>query len=76
MQYLHQICFCLFIQNDSRGQLFIIIYVDNLVIGEEHIRDIKHNKRILSDRFETTNMKELNYFLGVEVTLDDIVTPQ
>ena len=57
----------LFIRNDSMGQLFIIIYVDDLVIGKEHIEGIDHTKKLLFDRFEMKDMKELHYFLGIEV---------
>ena len=41
--------------------------MDNLVIGGEHIGDIEHTKKLLSDRFEMKDMKELHYFLGIEV---------
>ena len=57
----------LFIRSDSRGQVFIIIYVDDLVIGGEHLVDIEHIKKLLSSRFEMKNMKELHYFQGIEV---------
>ena len=43
---------------------FIILYVDDLVIGGEHLGDIKS---LLSSKFEMANMKELHYFLGIEV---------
>ena len=73
-QYLLQIVFrmsksdnSLFIRKDSRGKLFIIIYVDDLVIRREHIRDIEHTKKLLSNWFEMTDMKKLHYFLGIEV---------
>ena len=69
-QYLHQIGFkmsesdnSLFIRSDSRGKLLIIIYADDLVIGGENIGDIKHIKNLFSGRF----MKELHYFLGIEI---------
>ena len=55
------------IWNDSRGQLFIIIYVDDLVVGGEHVEDIEHTKRLLSGWFEMTNIKELHYFLALDV---------
>ena len=68
----------LFIRSDSKGQVFIIIYVDDLVIGGEHLVDIEHIKKLLSSRFEMKDMKELHYFLGIEVirTPDDIMLSQ
>ena len=68
----------LFIQSDARGHVLIIIYVDDLVIGGEHLVDIDHIKKLLSCLFEMKDMKELHYFLGIEVirTLDSIMISQ
>ena len=73
-QYLHQIGFrmsksdnSLYIRSDSASPLVIILYVDDLVIGGEHLVDINKVKTLLSDKFEMTDMKELHYFLGIEV---------
>ena len=68
----------LFIQSDSRGHVFIIIYVDDLVIGGEHLVDIDHIKKLLSCLFEMKDMKELHYFLGIEViqTSNDVMLSQ
>ena len=57
----------LFIRRDSKGQIFIIIYVDDLVIGGEHIADINNIKMLLSGKLKMKDLKELHYFLGVEV---------
>ena len=68
--YIHQIGFkmsksdnSLFIQSDSKGQVFILIYVDDLVIGGEHLANIEHIEKLLSAQFEMKDMKELHYFL-------------
>ena len=60
------------------GHVFIIIYVDDLVIGGEHLVDIEHIKKLLSSRFEMKDMKELHYFLGIEVirTTNNIILSQ
>ena len=74
MQYLHQIGFhmsksdnSLYIRSYSESPIFIILYVDDLVIGIEHLFEIHRVKSLISDKFEITNMKELHYFLGIEV---------
>ena len=46
--------------------IVIILYVDDLVIGGEHLFDINKVKSLRSDKFEMTDMKELHYFLGIE----------
>ena len=45
----------------------IILYWDDLVIGGEHLVDINKVKSLLSGKFEMKDMKELHYFLGIEV---------
>ena len=58
----------LFIRNGSKGHVFIIMYVDDLVIGGEHLGDIEHIKKLLSGRLNMKDMKELHYFIGIEVS--------
>ena len=52
--------------------------MDDLIIGGECIADIDHIKKLLSGQFEMKDMKELHYFLGIEViqTLDGIMISQ
>ena len=57
----------LYIRSDSTSLIVIIIYVEDPVIGGEHLVDINKVKFLLSDKFEMTDMKELHYFLGIEV---------
>ena len=57
----------LLIRNNSSGLIFIIIYVDNLVIGGEHLADINKVKMLLFGKFEMKDTHELHYFLGIEV---------
>ena len=57
----------LFIQSNCIGKIFIIIYVDDLVIGGEHIADINNIKMLHFSKFEMKDMKELHYFLCIDV---------
>ena len=57
----------LYIRSDFESPIVIILYVDDLVIGGEHLVDINKVKYLLSGKFEMTDMKELHYFLGIEV---------
>ena len=57
----------LYVRSDSESSIVIILYVDDLVIGGEHLIDINKVKSLLSNKFEMTDMKELHYFLGIEV---------
>ena len=57
----------LYVRSDSESPIVIILYVDDLVIGGEHLVDINKVKSLLSSKFEMTDMKELHEFLGIEV---------
>ena len=56
-----------YIRSDSESPIVIILYVDDLVIGGEHLVDINKVKSLLSDKFEMKDMKELHYFLCIKV---------
>ena len=68
----------LYVITNSGSPIVIILYVDDLVIGGEHLVDINKVKSLLSSKFEMTDMKELHYFLGIEVirTPTDIMISQ
>ena len=57
----------LYIRSDSPSQIVIIIYVNDIVIGGKHLVEINKVKSVLSNKSEMTDMKELHYFLGIEV---------
>ena len=44
----------------TESSIVIIIYVDDLVIGGEHLVDINKVKSLLSDKFKMTDMKEVH----------------
>ena len=41
--------------------------MDDLDIGGENLVNINKVKSLVSDKFEMTNVKELHFFLGIEV---------
>ena len=53
------------------GTTFIVLYVDGLVIGGEHLVETKKVKSLLIAKFETNDMNKLHYFLGIEVVRTD-----
>ena len=56
----------LFMQSNSIGQIFIIIYVDDLLIGDAHLADINKVKTLLSGSSKWKN-EWTSYFLGIKV---------
>ena len=43
------------------GTTFILLYVDGLVIGGEHLVETKKVKSLLIAKFETNDMNKLHY---------------
>ena len=55
-----------FIKND----MFIAVYVDDLLIFGPNIKDIQQIKNLLSTRFSISNLGPVAYYLGMKVTRD------
>ena len=76
---LHQVGFTtsksdssLFVQQGLHGTVSILLYLDNLVIAGANLHDIGHIKLQLIALFDMKDLKDLHYFLGIEV----ICTPK
>ena len=57
----------LYVRSDSGSLIVIILYVSDLVVGGEHLIDKNMVKSLLSSKFKMTGMKELHYFMGIEI---------
>ena len=68
----------LYVRSDSGSPIVIILYVDDVVIWDEHLVDINKVNSLLSNKFEMPDMKGLHYFLGIKViqTPTDIMISQ
>ena len=57
----------IFYHSFTCGYIFIIVYVDDIVIiGNDH-KGIAYFKQHLSQHFQTKDPKKLQYFLGIEM---------
>ena len=67
----------LYVRSNS-SPIVIILYMDDLVIGGDHLVNINEVKSLLSSKFKMPDMKELHYFLGIKVirTPADIMISQ
>jgi hypothetical protein len=59
--------FSLYVKNTNHGIIFIVIYVDDLIIIGDNDADISNLKKLLKQKFEMKDLGELRYFLGIEV---------
>jgi len=57
----------LFIRHCSSGYVFLLLYVDDMVITGDDIKGIQTTKKYIYTVFEMTDMGQLSYFLGIEV---------
>jgi hypothetical protein len=59
--------FSLYVKKTDHGIIFIVIYVDDLIITRDSNEDISDLKKLLKQEFEIKDLGELRYFLGIEV---------
>jgi hypothetical protein len=59
--------FSLYVKETNHGIVVIIIYVDDLIIIRNSTEDISNLKKLLKQKFEMKDLRELHYFLGIEV---------
>jgi Reverse transcriptase (RNA-dependent DNA polymerase)/gag-polypeptide of LTR copia-type len=60
---------CLYHKSRGGEQLFVCIYVDDLLIASSSMSYLQEFKRQLSDQYNMKDLGELRSFLGMEVTL-------
>ncbi len=53
----------------DRGIVVIVIYVDDLIITRDSDVNIFDMKKLLKQKFEMKDLRELYYFLGIEAIL-------
>ena len=58
---------CLFVKNNG-DELYLILYVDDILIAKTNLEEVKHTKQQFIDHFELKDMAELNYYFGMKIT--------
>ncbi len=59
--------FSIYVKKTNHEIVFIVIYVDDLIITRDSDANISDLKKLLKQKFETKDLEELRYFLGIEV---------
>ncbi|GKA35698.1 putative RNA-directed DNA polymerase [Tanacetum coccineum] len=57
----------LFIKSKEGFSLYLLVYVDDLVITGSNVDEIENFKKFLNNKFNIKDLGELKYFLGIEV---------
>lgn len=60
--------YALFIRRTTHGDVFLLLYVDDMILTGSDIQGISKVKQYLARAFEMTDMGQLSYFLGIEVS--------
>ncbi|KAJ0471180.1 putative RNA-directed DNA polymerase [Helianthus annuus] len=61
----------LFIFNKKGVTVFLLVYVDDVVLTGNSVVEIERIKKILNDTFKIKDLGVLKYFLGIEVLYDN-----
>lgn len=58
--------YSLFTQNIGTDLLFILVYVDDLLITGSNLKLIQQTRKNLQHKFKMKDLGELKYFIGIE----------
>jgi len=57
----------LFVKNNSSYFLALLVYVDDVILTGNSLKEIEHVKTLLHNAFKIKYLGDLKYFLGFEV---------
>ncbi|CAM8898881.1 unnamed protein product [Rhodiola kirilowii] len=61
----------LFVKSDGGNLLIVSLYVDDLIITGDKLNMIEEFKTTMKREFDTTDLGQMQYFIGVEVIQEE-----
>jgi hypothetical protein len=62
--------FNVYIKFEGKRMMMIIVYVHDFILLNNNVNLIESPKKLLSKKFEITNLKSLHFCLGMEILYD------
>ncbi|CAL8999519.1 unnamed protein product [Prunus brigantina] len=61
---------CIYLKFHGRHYIFMLLYVDDILLASSNLSLLHDTKRMLSNYFEMSDLGEANYVLGIEISRD------
>ncbi len=55
---------------DSRTNIFLVMYVNDLLLFDLNLNDLQNIKNQLKQRFKMTNLRQLSHYLGMKIIIN------
>jgi len=66
-----QVDLCLYTKVTNSDKVYIMIYVDDIIIASNNARHVSSMYKELCDYFELTDLGDISYYLGIKITKDE-----
>lgn len=63
---------CVYVDNGSKSDLIIIVYVDDLLIGSRDINKLNERKKLLQRKFKINDLGPVSNILGISIERDGL----
>lgn len=61
---------CLYISKNNGNTIYLLLYVDDILICAENLRDVERIKKLISQKFKCKDLLSIKNFLGLNVNYD------